>query len=439
MSRMTAALRVLWPSRCRSHPGRADAPERRRDERLLVALPLGMVLLAGAAGAAVPEPQWLVDARAKEGVLVAPHLVTSADKSISFSVPAPMAGALAEDKDSYTATLALAPGVTGECVVLKTDVDPAAFLRTTARITFTDTIEKVHGKIEMRAVEHVDAGVAGPTPYLSATWIYRANDGTGARIGGLRQYVGRHAGHATYCALNELGYAQTFEKVALSVIGSLKAGDDPPAPYFEEISVVSIGEARVGFGSIEMHRDPDGDTKSIESEAMLVPGSSGEPQTFDSVTTAWVRPAGELINLKKVSVNNGEIEMNLDLNPAEDTGWVVSGKFKSKDVKATLPAAAPSTWVSQTNLRRELLARESPIGAEAVRTDWLAANPGEFTSTTVKVLSAIDANTYLVKETFGPASMDLTVDRRTGQSSYGTMEMGPVKVKATRVLVRGTP
>ena len=437
MCRTTVALRVFWKLPCQSGLDRAEA--RPRGERLLAVVPLGLALVAGAAHAAAPEPQWLVDARAKEGVLVAPHLVTSADKSISFSVPAPMTGALAEDKDAYTAVLTLAPGITGECVILKTDVDPAAFLRATARITFTDTIEKVHGKIEMRAVEHVDAGMAGPTPYLSASWIYRANDGTGARIGGLRQYVGRHAGHSTYCALNDIGYAETFAKVALAVIGSLKASDDPPAPYFEEISVVSIGDARVGFGSIEMHRDADGDTKSVENEAMIVPGGAGEPQTFDSVTTAWVTPAGALINLKKVSVNNGEVEINLDLQHAQDTGWVLSGKFKSKDVQAALPAAAPSTWVTQTNLRRELLARESPSGAEAVRTDWLSANPGEFTTTTVKVLAAIDANSYLVRETFGPASMDLAVDRKSGQSFRGTMEMGPVKVTATRVFVRGSP
>ncbi len=44
-------------------------------------------LIAGYSQAMAEEPQWLVDARAKEGALIEPHLVTSADKRISFSVP----------------------------------------------------------------------------------------------------------------------------------------------------------------------------------------------------------------------------------------------------------------------------------------------------------------------------------------------------------------
>ncbi len=402
-------------------------------------LALALLLFAGDSHATADEPQWLLDARAKEGNLIESHLVTSADKHISFSIPVALSGELKEDKDSYEAIFALGPQAAADCEILNVDIDVAALLRETARTTFSDVIEKAQGKIEKRVVERIDAGVAGATPYLGVLWLYRVNDGKGAKLGALRQYAATRSGHGIYCVLNDLGYAKTFEKVVHALIDSLKTKDDEEVPYYSEVSVATLRDMRIGYSALEMHRDKDGDTKSVETTALLTTSGSEALQSHDGIHVEWINPDGALINGKRVISNNGEIEMDLALNRGDGGSWRVEGKFKGKDVKEAITGGVPSTWLSQTNLLRTLLAKERQIGAEASESEWLGADPGRFTDTTMKVLAAVDANTYSVRETAGNSSMDLVVDRATGQATQGIMQMGPVAIRFDRIYVQGSP
>ena len=144
------------------------------------------LLFVGMSDAVAADPQWLVDARGKESQLIDAPTVSSADKQVTFAVPVPLAGKITEDAGSYSVPLAMGPRAIANCELLKDDVDVASLLRETARITFTDSIEHSQGKIELKRVEHVDAGVAGGSAYLSVSWVYRVNDGKGLKLGALR-------------------------------------------------------------------------------------------------------------------------------------------------------------------------------------------------------------------------------------------------------------
>ena len=313
------------------------------------------------------EPQWLLDARAKEGQLIEPHVVTSADKRISFSVPVALSGSLKQDKGSYEALFTLGPQAAADCEILNSDVDVAALLRETGRTTFSDVIQKAQGKIEQRAVERIDAGVAGATPYLSVVWLYRVNDGKVAKLGGLRQYAATKSGHAIYCALNDLGYAKTFATVVRALIESLKTKDDSEVPYYSEVSVATVRDMRIGYTEITMRRDKDGDTKCVDTTVILTTTGADALQSRDSVHVEWVKPDGTLINGSRITSSNAEIDMDLALKQGDGGSWQVEGKFKGKDVKETIAAGEPGTWLSQTHLLRTLLAKEQPIGAGGVR------------------------------------------------------------------------
>jgi hypothetical protein len=398
-----------------------------------------LVLFMGYSQAMADEPKWLVDARAKEGQLIEPHVVTSADKRISFSVPVALSGTLKESKDSYEALFTLGPEAVADCEILNSNVDVGALLRETARRTFSDAIEKAQGKIEKRVVEHIDAGVAGATPYLGTVWLYLVNDGKAPKLGGLRQYAASRSGHVIYCALNDLGYAKTFDAVVHALLDSLKTKDDKEAPFYSEVSVATLRDMRIGYSALEMRHDKDGDTKSVETTALLIMSGPETLQSHDDLHVEWTKPDGALINSKRVNSINGEIELNLDLNRGEGKSWHVDGTFKGKAIKETISEGVPSTWQSQTNLLRTLLAKEKPIGAEAAESDWLSVDPGRFTVTTMKVLAAVDANTYSVRQTMGSASADLVVDRATGQATKGIMQLGPVAMTFERIYAQGSP
>jgi hypothetical protein len=385
-----------------------------------------------------PQPQWLLDARAKEGHLIEPHVITSADKRISFSVPVALSGELKETKDSYEALFTLGPQAIADCEILNSTIDVAALLRQTARISFSGPIEKAQGKLEKRLVESTDAGVAGATAYLGVVWLYRVNDGTGAKLGALRQFAAVRSGHGIYCALNDLGYAKTFEKVVHTLIESFKTKDDEEEPYYREVSVATLLGMPVGYSLLAMRRDKDGDTKFIETTTLVLSNGSEDLHTMDEVHVDFVRPDGALINSKRVMSDNGEIDLNLSLQ-RDGEKWHVDGTFKGKDVKETIGEGVPSTWQSETSLLRNLLAKEKPVGSEAAESEWLVADPGRFTDTTVKVLAAVDANTYSVRQTIGNTAMDLVVDRATGQATQGIMQLGPLAIRFERIFVHGSP
>jgi hypothetical protein len=388
---------------------------------------------------AAEEPQWLVDARAKEGQLTEPHTVISTDKRIGFSVPVALSGKLKESKESYEAVLMLGPEAAADCEILNDEVDVAALVRATATTTFSDRIDKAQGKLEKRAVQRIDAGVAGTTPYLSVSWVYRVNDGKGAKVGGLRQFAAVRSGHSIYCSLNDLGYEKTFDSVARAIVESLKTKDETAAPYYSEINIATVGAMRIGYSAVEMRRDKDGDTKLVDTTALLVTATFESLQAHDEVHIEWFKPDGTLINSQRISGTNGEIEMDLALKPGEGANWRVEGKFKGKDVKETISGGAPSTWLSQTHMLRSLLAKEDPIGSEASESDWLGVDPGRFTETKVKVLAAVDAKTYSVRETAANTSADLVVDRATGGVTRGTVQLGPAAITFDRVYVQGSP
>ncbi len=312
-------------------------------------------------------------------------------------------------------------------------------IRETARVTFSNIIEPSQGKIEYRGVENIDAGVAGATPFLSASWVYRVNDGKGARLGALRQYAASQSGHNVYCALNDLGYTKTFDKIAQSLIQSLRTHSDEEAPYYSEVSVASMSDRRIGYDSLELRRDKDGDTKAVETNVLLIALTPDTMRAQDAINVDWIRPDGTLINSKHVIGSNGEVEMDLALKRGEGESWLVEGRFKGKDVKETIPGGSPSTWLSQTNMVRALLAKAEPVGAEASATSWLASDPGQFTKETVKVMAAVSADTFSVRQSAGSEVVDLVVDRATGQARQGTMQLGPETLKVDRIFVQGSP
>jgi hypothetical protein len=236
-----------------------------------------------------------------------------------------------------------------------------------------------------------------------------------------------------------LGYQKTFETVARALIASLKTKDDAEMPYYSEINVASLRDMRMGYSIIEMRRDKDGDTKFVETDALLFTADSESLQARDDVHVDWIKPDGALINSKRVTSSNGEIEMDLALKPSDGANWQVEGKFKGKDVKETISGGVPSTWLSQTNMLRGLLAKEDPIGAESSQSDWLGVDPGRLTETRMRVLAAIDAKTYSVRQTAANTSADLVVDRTDGSVTRGIMQVGPVAITFDRVYVQGSP
>jgi hypothetical protein len=407
-------------------------------ENYLRLFALGILVFTGLTRATAEEPQWLLDARAKEGELTKPHLVISADKRISFSVPAALSGKLKETKNYYEALITLGPDAVADCEIFNTAIDPAALLRDTARTTFSEVIEKSQGKIEQKNLENIDAGVAGATPYLSLAWRYQINDVKGASVGGLRQYAAGMPRHGIYCELNDLGYAKTFEKVVIALISSLKTQNDEEIGYFSQVSVTSILGIRIGFSALNMHRDGSGGTIAVETNSLLTPVALDALKSRDTFYVEYIKPDGTMINANRIVSSNGEIETDLDLKKGGRKSWVVEGKLNGKDIKETIAGGAPSTYLATTRLMRSLLTKEIRIGKQVTEVAWLADHPRQLTPMTIKVLAVTDANSVSVRQSAGNDSLDVVVDRATGEPIRGVAHPGSAEIKFERIYVQGS-
>jgi hypothetical protein len=237
--------------------------------------------------------------------------------------------------------------------------------------------------------------------------------------------------------MNDLGYAHTFEAAISSLIATLKRKDDDEVPYYSEVSLASIGSARIGFNIVELWRDKDGDTKCVDTTTFLLARTPEILQAQDATDIQFIRSGGEMINAKRVASSDGDIEMNLDLAQTDDSNWSVKGKFRGKDVNEAIVGDSPSTFISETALLRTLLAKKDPIGAEATVVDWAPTDPAHFSKSTVKVLATLDAGTYRVRRSGGDLTAELSVERATGQITQVTFQVGPGNITAERVFVRG--
>jgi hypothetical protein len=403
-------------------------------KRLLAAL---SVFLVSFAAQAAEEPQWLKDARAREGKAVRPAEIKSKDNWFKAKVPAKVVGDIEKVEGSYTVELNLGGEQPAFCEIMPDGFDMADMLRRNLEFTMGQVAE-AQGKVELRMLEAIDAGVFGNVPYLQAHWIYRVNDGTAARVGGFKQIAMEKNDQGIYCAHVDLGYNQTFAAVAKAFADTFQSTSDTPPPFYEEIMIATMAGKKMGIALTTLERDKDGDTKAVETTALLVPTPDGKLISQDAVHLEWIRPDASLINATHFIAKDGELTTSLSLNVVEEA-WVVDGELDGKKVNEKLKTdTQPGTWVATALGLRKLMATENPVGAEHRIAAWMADDPIKLTDARTKLLSKVGAKQFKALATAGEMSATLTLDKESGTVELAEIKMDPLELKLERVYVKGS-
>ena len=298
---------------------------------------------------AADEPQWLKDARAREGKTVRAAEIKSKDNWFKARIPAKVVGDIEKSEGSYTVQLDIGGDQPAFCEIMPDGFDMADMLRRNLEFTMGQVAE-AQGKVELRMLEFIDAGVFGNVPYLQTQWVYRVNDGTAPRVGGFKQISMEKNDKGIYCAHVDLGYTKTFAAIARAFADTFETTSDTPAPYYEEIAIATMSGKKIGVALTTLERDKDGDTKAVETTAMLVPTPDGMLHSQDSVHLEWIRPDASLINATHFIGKDGELTTSLTLNVVEDA-WVVDGDLDGKKFNEKLETDAQGS--SQTSGHRQ--------------------------------------------------------------------------------------
>jgi hypothetical protein len=241
-----------------------------------------------------------------------------------------------------------------------------------------------------------------------------------------------------YCAHVDLGYTKSFAAVAKALAATFQSTTDTPAPYYEEIAVATMAGKKMGVALLTLERDPDGDTKAVQTTAMLIPGPAGTLHSQDAVDLEWIRTDSSLINATHFIAKDGELTTDVALNVVEDA-WVVDGKLDGKKFNEKLKAdAQPGTWVAQALGLRKLLSTDNPIGAEHTMSSWLASDPGKLIDARTKVIAKSGNKHFKAEATAGEINATVTIDTTTGTVDVAEMKIGGMELTIERVYVNGS-
>jgi len=402
-------------------------------KRVILAMSVCLFGLAAMA----EEPQWLKDARAREGKPGKAVELRSKDKWFRAKVPAKVTDPIEKLEGSYTVSLDIGSEQPTYCEVVPDGFDMADMARRSLELMM-EQIEKSQGKVELRALESTDAGVWGNVPYLQAQWIYRVNDGKAQRIGGLKQVSMEKDGQGIYCLHVDLGYTRSFTAVARAFAETFTSTSPVPAPYYKEIAVATLNGMKIGITMSTLERDEEGDTKAEESTSMLIPGASGALHSKDAIHQQWIRPDASLINATHFIASDGVLKTSLGLT-LEDGAWIVKGDLDGKEFSQTLKAdVPPGTWVAQALALRKLLATDNPVGAEHSMQQWAADDPARLTNAKTKVLARVGDKQFKGMLTAGEMTANATIDKATGMFAVVEISERGQKVTIERVYLDGS-
>jgi hypothetical protein len=387
------------------------------------------------------EPQWLTDARAREGKLEALREIHSTDGWFSAQLPVAVVGRIDKVQGSYTVEFSVGSDTTATCEIYPETKDPAALIRVVAQKVFPEVIEKAQGKVERRAIEVLNADQFGTTPYLALNWLYRVNDGKEARVGSFKQYAADKENHGIYCQHIDIGYVHTFETVVRALIESLEFHDKTPAqkPFYSELSVASLRGLRVGYSMVTLVHDADGDVKAENRSAMLLPVTPDTVQSFDSSHVEWTHPDGSMINAAHIVSVNDVLDMNLGLTSKKGV-WHVQGEFKTKKIDQNLESQTlPSSWLSESLQRRAWLGGNSSAPRENVSSEWISADPVHFTeSRDVLLEQPPQIGAAHFRNTTAGIVSDITADASTGQLLKAVVPVANQTITMERIDTQGS-
>jgi hypothetical protein len=383
------------------------------------------------------EPQWLKDARAREGGPVAPAAIASKDGWFRARLPAKVADDIEKVEGSYTVTIDVGSEAPAHCEVIPEGFDMADMLRQTFDASMK-VVGEEQGKVEATQLEFTDAGAIGNVPFLATRWVYRVNDGKEPRLGGLKQVAFDKLGHGVYCAHLDLGYVATFDAVVRAFAESFEAPAAEASPYYMEIMVANLGGSRVGVATVTLEKDTEGDTKAEEVTSMIVLAGNGKLHSQDAIHREWLRPDATLINAAHFVADDGELSTSLNLAPREDL-WAVEGELQGKEINLTLPAgSSPGTSVQQALALRKLLAAGDPAGAEHSIPMWMDDDPTKLTDVRTRLLQKSGDTGYAARTFVGPLEIDVVLDTATGTMSSAEATVGPLKLVMERVYQSGS-
>jgi hypothetical protein len=298
-----------------------------------------------------------------------------------------------------------------------------------------EAMSEQYGPVGFRSIHHVDAGEIDGSSFLALEWMYAVGEAPEALAALTKVRAAERDGVSVICAHSLPGYRQSFADGFAEIVRRLDADSDVASPYYQETHLFSLNELNVGYATVTMTRDEDGDTRIVAKDAMLIPVSSSDLFSSEGTAVSWSTPDGYLINALQSGVENGELTMDLSLRLDDSDMWVVEGSFRGKAINAELGQdARPASTLGEMLGVRHLLAEPETLSVDLL--SWVPdADPTKFTDFTVALDPEADAP-GAASIILGPLKIYGEFDEN-GSMRRGSMDMGGVNMLIERAFSSG--
>ena len=403
-----------------------------RNVLLLLALTLLSISPAATAQSLEGWPDWVKQNMQNEAKRLKFREVETHDKSFRSKLP----GKTTEPEqmeDGWYFTADIKAGVPVECYVFTSARDLATLLDWMAE-TNVNAVAGNYGEIATRRFYAADSGVVAGMPYLSLEWIYTIEGEEQMLVGFTKVRAATKGERAYVCTHNNLGYRDSMARIFDEFVTNAELADPTPTPFYEEVIRVDMSGPGAGVAHASYRNEETGEVTAFIAEASITAVDPSTISVSDSFTATVTEPDGTMIKSFVITVENGEIASELDLDRNEAGGWMVSGTLQGKEVQFAIDGdVEPASELRQLALAREVF-REGATSAEAAV--WLPSlDPSQFIVTT---MTRDDAEVERqAKMQLGPIAYTGLFDDE-GNMYDATVSVGPVNIKIERVWSRGS-
>jgi hypothetical protein len=259
------------------------------------------------------------------------------------------------EAEAWTVAIPIGTQIPVSCILYDKPIDAAASL-----MKLVAMAKQSAKDVTVESVLPSDAGVLGETAYVAATLMYTKPSPRGKLGGQLKMFARPDMDASLLCFHDEVGYVETFKRVAHGLAQSLKLAKASPAPQYVEIHVTKLGQLSVGFDRRTITTEPGGARLDQTTSCLLLPRTGQDLAANDRFAAERSDANGRVVSVDTVEAHGEELDSQYKLTrkgsgrdysyKGKQSGKDVTGKFKSKEAKGLA-----SSLLVAGRLRDELL------------------------------------------------------------------------------------
>lgn len=387
-----------------------------------------------------PKPFSYVDSMKRETPKEDMQSVKSSDSLASFKVESTSRPKLELNKQNvefYYTAIDIGSPAPLECTFYKSDINPASSLKRLANGVLGST--QMVGTITKKEISYIDAGVIDGTPYLQLETSYLTVKDGAQMVGYFKSIAAIKGRDSIVCWHNDLGYRETFKKLANQVVSSYKFKRTDGSvfkPSYTEVLVFKVQGRPIGF-STSMVLEGTNDTKVwINRSAMLALSSSISEVSSNDDSQLEVSGKNGLITMGKYAGENDlEVGHLLDLNSQDGRVFHVKGIFKGKDISSFMKTSGLVSNYQQSKLAAQTFFKEKKKSLKV--TGYVPSLSPVKPIDLIYKLKELKPGNALVDVQIGEINSTMNL-QENGTSQNVVIPLGPVKIEGTKVYETGT-